>query len=43
MKELTFENGTVRDKCDHEDVVDRPGANPFCRECGEINPDAEDE
>ena len=23
--------------CDH-DIVDRPGANPVCINCGEINP-----
>lgn len=42
MKELIFENGTPRDAtddCPHDDVVDRPGANPFCRQCGEINPE----
>lgn len=39
-KKLTFENGDVRDACDH-DVVDRPGANPVCRKCGEIDPEGD--
>ncbi|WP_267130073.1 hypothetical protein [Natrarchaeobaculum sulfurireducens] len=26
------------DECAHPDIIDRPGANPFCRVCGKINP-----
>ncbi len=46
-KRLGFENGDVVDDdrdgedCDH-DIVDRPGANPVCINCGAINPKADD-
>ena len=44
-KRLGFDNGDVvdedsdsSDECDH-DVIDRPGANPVCINCGAINPE----
>ncbi|GAA1280020.1 hypothetical protein GCM10009646_78730 [Streptomyces aureus] len=29
----------MTDDCVHEDIIDRPGANPVCIGCGAINPD----
>lgn len=45
-KRLGFDNGDVVDDrddedCDH-DVINRPGANPVCINCGEINPEVDD-
>jgi len=42
-KRLGFDNGDVvdagsSDECEH-DIIDRPGANPVCINCGAINPE----
>lgn len=41
-KQIEFDNGEPRDHCTHEGtILDRPGANPVCWQCGEVNPEGE--
>jgi hypothetical protein len=42
-KRLMFSNGEVRDACGHTNVLDRPGANPVCVDCGDVLSDEDDE
>jgi len=42
-KALTFENGEARDACSHDDVLNRPGSNSVCLDCGDALPDYEED